>query len=193
MLLWIFQAHPKKQYTPGKPFPMFQQLGQIFGRDRATGSAAVSGFDVEEQVEEEPDGEDPIFDDHYMASAPTPDGPAQTQGNAGNGTASSVDHGALSKRLSGKKRKPVDILERMADEIHDSTAAQREHVQILANAISGKNEEVKMGQKLEQLGFADHDALHIVVKICSDSRLEKSFWSLTDAQLTALAQDVLAG
>ncbi|MED6165835.1 hypothetical protein PIB30_103413, partial [Stylosanthes scabra] len=81
----------------------------------------------------------------------------------------------------------------MADEVHDSTAAQREHVQILANAISGKNEEVKMGQKLEQLGFADHDALHVVVKICSDSRLEKSFWSLTDAQLTALAQDVLAG
>ncbi|MED6132609.1 hypothetical protein PIB30_020619 [Stylosanthes scabra] len=150
-------------------------------------------IDVEEQVEDEADEEDHEFDDYFMSSAPTPDGPAQTQGNAGNGTASSIDHGASSKRLSGKKRKQVDILERMADEVHESTAAQREHVQILANAISGKNEEVKMGEKLEHLGFADHDALHVVVKICSDARLEKSFWSLTDAQLTALAQDVTAG
>ncbi|MED6173144.1 hypothetical protein PIB30_056500 [Stylosanthes scabra] len=45
-------AHPKKFYTLGKPFPMFQRLGRIFGKDRATGLAAVSGFDAEEQVEE---------------------------------------------------------------------------------------------------------------------------------------------
>ncbi|MED6163885.1 hypothetical protein PIB30_084348, partial [Stylosanthes scabra] len=81
----------------------------------------------------------------------------------------------------------------MADEVHESTAAQREHVQILANAISGKNEEVKMGEKLAELGFADHDAIKVVVKICSDPRLEKSFWGLTDAQKTTIAQDVLNG
>ncbi|MED6227643.1 hypothetical protein PIB30_115739, partial [Stylosanthes scabra] len=81
----------------------------------------------------------------------------------------------------------------MADEVHESTVAQREHVQILANAISGKNDEVKMGEKLAELGFADHDAIQVVVKICSDPRLEKSFWGLTDAQKTTIAQDVLDG
>ncbi|MED6151617.1 hypothetical protein PIB30_084181 [Stylosanthes scabra] len=88
---------------------------------------------------------------------------------------SSVDPGASSRRISRKKRKQADILETMADEVHESTVAQGEHDQIFANAISGKNEEVKMGEKLEQLGFAEHDAIHVVMKICSDPRLEKSF------------------
>ncbi|MED6196158.1 hypothetical protein PIB30_044730 [Stylosanthes scabra] len=115
-------------------------------------------------------------------------------GNPGQGTASSVDRIASTRKLSGKKRKQTDILERIADEIHESTAAQREHVQILANAISGKNDEVKMGEKLlKELRFADHDAIQVVVKICSDPRLEKSLWGLTDAQKTTIAQDVLDG
>ncbi|MED6152445.1 hypothetical protein PIB30_092169, partial [Stylosanthes scabra] len=170
-------AHPKKFYTPGKSFPMFRRLGRIFGKDRATGSAAVSGFDAEEQVEKEADDDGPVFDEHFMLSTPTPtadgptaDGPAQTQGNVGNGAASSADHVTSSRRVSGKKRKQADILERMADEVHESTVAQREHVQILANAISGKNEEVKMGEKLAELGFANHEAIQAVIKICSDPR-----------------------
>ncbi|MED6191390.1 hypothetical protein PIB30_115982, partial [Stylosanthes scabra] len=61
----------------------------------------------------------------------------------------------------------------MADEVHQSTVAQKEHVQILANAISGKNDEVKMGEKLAELGFADNDAIAAVLKILSDPRLEK--------------------
>ncbi|MED6124554.1 hypothetical protein PIB30_059956 [Stylosanthes scabra] len=141
---------------------MFERLGRIFGKDRATGSAAVSGFDTEEQLGEEPDDEEPTMDDYFMSSKPTATGPADTLGNAGQGTASSVDRAASTRRITGKKRKQADILERMADEVHESTAAQREHVQILANAISGKNDEVKMGEKLAELGFADHDAIQVV-------------------------------
>ncbi|MED6174663.1 hypothetical protein PIB30_071157 [Stylosanthes scabra] len=163
--------------------------------DMSIGSAVVSAFDAEEQVEEEPDEDKLVFDDYFMSFTPTADGLAQTQGNAGNGTAfsvdhgtaSSVDHGTSSRRLSGKKMKQVDILKRMADEVHESTVAQREHVQILANVIFRNNEEVKIGEKLEELGFADHDAFHVVVKICFDPRLEKSFWGMTDAQNTTLA------
>ncbi|MED6165237.1 hypothetical protein PIB30_097683, partial [Stylosanthes scabra] len=50
-----------------------------------------------------------------------------------------------------------------------------------------------MGEKLAELGFADHEAIQAVIKICSDPRLEKSFWGLTDAQKTTLAQYVLDG
>ncbi|MED6224510.1 hypothetical protein PIB30_084760 [Stylosanthes scabra] len=189
---WI-KAHSKKFYTPGKPFPMFERLGRIFGKDRATGSAAVSGFDAEEQLGEELDDEVPTMDDYFMSSEPTATGPDDTPGNAGQGTTSSVDRTASTRRLFDKKRKHANILERMADEVHESTAAQREHLQILANAISGKNDEVKMGEKLAELGFADHDAIQVVVKIYLDSGLEKSFWGLTDAQKTTIAQDVLDG
>ncbi|MED6161083.1 hypothetical protein PIB30_057439 [Stylosanthes scabra] len=171
---------------------MFEEWRAIRGFAPAADHAAVSGFDAEEQVDEEPE-DDPILDDHSMASEPTADGPAQIEGNAAYGTTSSMDLSATSRRTSGKKRKQADILERMADEMHESTVAQREHVQILANAISGKNAEVKMGEKLEQLGFADHEAIRVVLQICFDPRLEKSFWGLTDAQLTTLAQDVLDG
>ncbi|QHO44721.1 Myb/SANT-like domain-containing protein [Arachis hypogaea] len=38
---WM-KAHPTKFYSPGKPFPLFHRLEGIFGRDRATGAAAVS-------------------------------------------------------------------------------------------------------------------------------------------------------
>ncbi|MED6195278.1 hypothetical protein PIB30_036478 [Stylosanthes scabra] len=154
-------------------------------KDRATGSVAVSRFDAEEQIGEEPDEEDPTMDDYFMSSEPITTGPADIQGIAEQGTTSS--------EVVRKKRKQADILEKMADKVHESTAAQREHVQILANAISGKNEEVNMGEKLAELGFADHDAIQVVLKICSDPQLEKSFWGLTDAQKITIAQDVLDG
>ncbi|MED6165238.1 hypothetical protein PIB30_097684, partial [Stylosanthes scabra] len=82
------------------------------GKDRATGTVTVSGFLAEEQVEEEPNDDGPVFNDHFMSYTPTPttggptaDGPVETQGNAGNGAASSADHRTSTRRLSGKKRK----------------------------------------------------------------------------------------
>ncbi|MED6131646.1 hypothetical protein PIB30_011497 [Stylosanthes scabra] len=92
-----------------------------------------------------------------MSSTPTTDAPSQSQGNVGQGTATSAKPSGTRKNLAGKKRKHVDILEKMADKVHESTAAQKEHVQILANAIFGKNANMKMGEKLEQLRFTDHD------------------------------------
>ncbi|KAL4276907.1 hypothetical protein HN873_071786 [Arachis hypogaea] len=50
---WMKFAHPTKFYTPGKPFPLFRRLEGIFGKDRATGAYVFSGFDAEEQVNEE--------------------------------------------------------------------------------------------------------------------------------------------
>ncbi|QHN83881.1 uncharacterized protein DS421_20g708600 [Arachis hypogaea] len=37
-------------YTPGKPFSLFERLGNIFGKDRATGLDACSEKDAEEDV-----------------------------------------------------------------------------------------------------------------------------------------------
>ncbi|MED6171184.1 hypothetical protein PIB30_038414 [Stylosanthes scabra] len=85
--------------------------------------------------------------------------PSQSQGNGGQGTPSSANHGTLSKRFSGKKRKQTDIIERMADEVHESIEGQREDVKILVDSISQVN--LKMSEKLEQLGFADHVAIYV--------------------------------
>ncbi|KAL4337049.1 hypothetical protein AHAS_Ahas12G0071300 [Arachis hypogaea] len=40
--------HPTKFYSPEKLFPLFHRLEGIFGKDRATGAGAISGFDAEE-------------------------------------------------------------------------------------------------------------------------------------------------
>ncbi|MED6211706.1 hypothetical protein PIB30_076297 [Stylosanthes scabra] len=191
------KAHPKKFYTSGKPLPMFQRLGRIFGKDKVTGTAAVSGIDAEEQVEEEPDDDGLVFDDHFMSYSPTPSQQPMVPQRLRVMQVMELPPQLITEhRLEGcleRRGSRRTSLERMADEVHDSTVAQREHVQILANAISRKNEEVKMGEKLAKLGFADHEAIQAVIKICSDPRLEKSFWGLTDAQKTTLAQDILDG
>ncbi|MED6125508.1 hypothetical protein PIB30_069129 [Stylosanthes scabra] len=156
---------------------MFQQLGRIFEKDRATGSTAVSGLDAEEQVEEEPNDDEPVFDDCIMSSTPTADGLAQTQGNA------------------GMEQDPRLIMEHLVEIYPGRRGSKRTSWKGWPTKCrlkgSTKNEEVKMGEKLAELGFADHEVIQAVIKICSDPRLEKSFWGLTDAQKTTLAQDVL--
>ncbi|XP_057760273.1 uncharacterized protein LOC130980631 [Arachis stenosperma] len=66
---WL-KAHPTKFYSPGKPFSLFHRMEGIFGRDRATGAAAVSGFDAEEQVNEETEDTAVGFDESDMSPYP---------------------------------------------------------------------------------------------------------------------------
>ncbi|QHO31863.1 uncharacterized protein DS421_8g245150 [Arachis hypogaea] len=101
---WL-KAHPTKFYTPGKPFPLFHRLEGIFGRDRATGAGAVSGFDAEEQVNEETDDTAAGFDQSEMSPPPDQEGFAATQGQASHSEAGAT---AGSTRLCGRKRKQVD-------------------------------------------------------------------------------------
>ncbi|XLR44214.1 hypothetical protein S83_028874, partial [Arachis hypogaea] len=75
-------AHPTKFYSPGKPFPLFHRLEGIFGRDRATGAAAVSGFDAEEQVNEETEDTAVGFDESDMSPYPDNGGGPAMQGQA---------------------------------------------------------------------------------------------------------------
>ncbi|RYR39755.1 hypothetical protein Ahy_A09g045351 [Arachis hypogaea] len=78
---WL-KAHPTKFYSPGKPFPLFHWLEGIFGRDRATGGAAVSGFNAEEQVNEETEDTTIGFDDSEMSPQQELDGDPAMQGQA---------------------------------------------------------------------------------------------------------------
>ncbi|XLT60145.1 hypothetical protein HN873_052749, partial [Arachis hypogaea] len=41
-------SHPTKFYTLGKSFPLFYRLEGTFGKDRAMGVGAISGFDAKE-------------------------------------------------------------------------------------------------------------------------------------------------
>ncbi|MED6116135.1 hypothetical protein PIB30_097258, partial [Stylosanthes scabra] len=89
--LLLNQAYPKKFYTLGKAFPMFRRLGRIFRKDWVTGSAAISGFDVEEKVDEDPGEDELVLDDYFMSLTPTTDASSQTQGNLGQETTSCAE------------------------------------------------------------------------------------------------------
>ncbi|RYR46572.1 hypothetical protein Ahy_A07g032310 [Arachis hypogaea] len=177
---WL-KAHPTKFYTPGKSFPLFHRLEGIFGRDRATGAGAVSGFDAEEQVNEETDDTATGFDQSEMSPPPDQEGFVATQGQASHSEARAT---AGSTRLCGRKRKQVDVLERMADQIQQSSADQRKNAQLIADAIVG-------WRKLTQLGFGDDEVVRAILKFAESPNVYAHFWGLSDSQMIALVRSII--
>ncbi|XLR32309.1 hypothetical protein S83_060209, partial [Arachis hypogaea] len=114
-------------------------LEGIFGRDRATGAAAVSGCDAHEQVNEKQEDQSLRMDEFDLSANPMTNGSPPPQG-----AASSSEAAATSGKISSKKKKQMSILERMAEHVQVSTEAQGKHVHILADAISGFNDKFKM-------------------------------------------------
>ncbi|QHN91912.1 uncharacterized protein DS421_17g579120 [Arachis hypogaea] len=181
-------AYPTKFYSPGKPFPLFHQLEGIFGRDRATGVGAVSGFDAEKQINEETEDTTIGFDDSEMS--PQPDinrGPAvQEQASHSEASAS----GGSTKRYE-RKRKQDDLLERMANHIQQSSADQRKNAQLLADVIVCVNEKFKVGEKLTQLGFDDEEVVKAVLKFAESPNVYAHFWGLSDSQKIVLLRSII--
>ncbi|XLT86596.1 hypothetical protein HN873_008349 [Arachis hypogaea] len=182
------KAHPTKFYSPGKPFPLVHRLEGIFGRDRATGAAAVSGFDAEEQVNEETEDTTIGFDDSEMSPQPELDGGPAMQGQASHSEAGTS---AGSTRRYGRKRKQADVLERMADHIQQSSADQRKNAQLIADAIVGVNEKFKVGEKLAQLGFGDEEVVRAILKFAESLNVYAHFWGLTDSQMIDLVRSII--
>ncbi|KAL4343134.1 hypothetical protein AHAS_Ahas11G0048000 [Arachis hypogaea] len=178
-----FKAHPTKFYSPGKPFPLFHRMEGIFDKDRATGAGAISGFDVEEQVNKETEDQTIGFDDSEMSPNPNIDRGQSMQGQASH---SEVGTSGGSTRHYGKKRKQVDVLERMADHIQQSSTDQRKNAQLLADAILGVNEKFKVGEKLTQLGFGDNEVVKVVLKFSESLNVCAHFWGLSDLRKIAL-------
>ncbi|RYQ99191.1 hypothetical protein Ahy_B07g087086 [Arachis hypogaea] len=170
---WM-KAHPTKFYTPGKPFPLFHQLEGIFGKDRATGAGAVSGFDAEEQVDEEIEDQTQGFYDSDMSANPTID---RGQGQASH---SNVGAGPGNTRHSSRKRRQTDLLERMAEHIQQSSVTQSQNAQLIADALVGVNGKFKIGEKLEQLGFREDEVVqhlpsfHYIILLFTSSSMPPS-------------------
>ncbi|XLR30577.1 hypothetical protein S83_058477 [Arachis hypogaea] len=181
---WM-KAHPTKFYTPGKPFPLFHQLEGIFGKDRATGAGAVSGFDAEEQVDEEIEDQTQGFYDSDMSANPTID---RGQGQASH---SNVGAGPGNTRHSSRKRRQTDLLERMAEHIQQSSVTQSQNAQLIADALVGVNGKFKIGEKLEQLGFREDEVVQVVLKFSENPHLCAHFWGLIDSQKSALVRSII--
>ncbi|RYR67906.1 hypothetical protein Ahy_A03g014365 [Arachis hypogaea] len=161
---WM-KAQPTKFYTPGKPFPLFHRL-----------EGAISGFDAQEQVQEEEEDHCPNLDDFGMS--------ANVSFLEGQGARSHFDACAASRRHSGKKQKQNDILERMVEQVQLFTAKQGRNAQVLADAISGVNEKF-------MLGFDNDEVVQVAVKFANNAQMEKVFWGLKDSQKSGYVRSIL--
>ncbi|XLS97650.1 hypothetical protein HN51_040385, partial [Arachis hypogaea] len=153
-----------------------------FGKDRAMGAGAVSGFDAQEQIQEEEEDHCPSLDDFGMS--------ANVSFHEGQGAGSHSDACAASGS-SGKKWKQNDILERMVEQVQFSTSEQGRNAQVLADAISGVNEKFMVSEKLEQLGFDNDEVVQVAVKFANNAQMEKVFWGLKDSEKSGYVRSIL--
>ncbi|XLV01262.1 hypothetical protein S245_015599 [Arachis hypogaea] len=181
-------------YTPGKPFPLFERLGNIFGKDRATGLEACSGKDAEEDVTPGStfaaatagglglDGEDVDMEDLAAAESELP--------NTYSTSFASSSERNQRRQSATKISKDAAILSNLAETFKAAVQDQGKHVQILANAMSGVNEQVNLGRTLRSLGFDTMEIVQITKKFVQNPKLKATFWSL-DEEKAAFARDIM--
>ncbi|MED6213756.1 hypothetical protein PIB30_096361 [Stylosanthes scabra] len=143
----------------------------------------MSGYDAEEQIPEDQDNTP--LDDVDVSTNPTVNESSQNLANGIQRGGTSIESPGTA-RITGKKRKQMDILEKMTENVRHSTDAQAKHVQILADTMVGVNEKYNIGEKLDQLGFSEDEVVQVVMKFSDNPNLCSHFWSLTDAQRSAL-------
>ncbi|XLR57133.1 hypothetical protein S83_007805 [Arachis hypogaea] len=181
-------------YTLGKPFPLFERIGRIFGKDRATGLDACSGKDVGEDVTlgstfavatagglglggDDVDMEDLAATESELPNTFSTSFASSSEKNQGHHTAT-------------KKSNDAAVLSNLAETFKAAVEDQGKHVQVLANAMSGVNEQVNLGQMLKSLGFNTMEIMQIVKKFVQNLELKTTFWSL-DEEKAAFARDIM--
>ncbi|RYR68423.1 hypothetical protein Ahy_A03g014930 [Arachis hypogaea] len=89
-----------------------------------------------------------------------------------------------------KKSNDAAVLSNLAETFKAAVEDQGKHVQVLANAMSGVNEQVNLGQMLKSLGFNTMEIMQIVKKFVQNLELKTTFWSL-DEEKAAFARDIM--
>ncbi|QHN96865.1 Myb/SANT-like domain-containing protein [Arachis hypogaea] len=181
-------------YTPGKPFPLFERLGSIFGKNRATGLDACSEKDAEEDVTPGSTfaaatsgglglgGNDIDMEDLAAAESELP--------NTFSTLFASSSEKNQGRHTTSKKTNDAAVLSNLAETFKSVVEDQGKHVQVLANAMSGVNKQVNLGRTLKCLGFTTMEIVQIAKKFVQNPELKATFWSL-DEEKEAFARDIM--
>ncbi|MED6190077.1 hypothetical protein PIB30_102222 [Stylosanthes scabra] len=86
---------------------------------------------------------------------------------------------------STKRTRGEDAMVILAESMETVVGEQGKHIQVLANALSGVNEEVNIGRTLNKLGFSTEEIVAIALKFGQQPQLKDIFWSLEDVQKAA--------
>ncbi|KAL2929745.1 hypothetical protein RDABS01_035155, partial [Bienertia sinuspersici] len=126
---WI-KSHKNAAGLKNKPFPLFDDLGKIFGKDREVGNEAEHVFDILEDMEEEERGGEELQAPHYDVEETRP--PPSTTRSTKTKRARTEKIEAL-KEFSTKLAKISDVMEGASEHIkrlancfqHESNSAER--------------------------------------------------------------------
>ncbi|XLU47196.1 hypothetical protein S245_042010, partial [Arachis hypogaea] len=171
-----------------------KQVLEAWGKDRASGLEACSEKDDEEDVTPGStfaaataggfglDGEDVDMEDLAAAKS-------KLSNTFSTSFASSSERNQGRQTVT-KKSNDVAILSNLAKTFKAAIQNQGKHVQVLANAMSGVNEQVNLGRTLKSFGFDIMEIVQVAKKIVQNPDLKATFWNL-DEEKAALARDIM--
>ncbi|XP_061336959.1 uncharacterized protein LOC133284024 [Gastrolobium bilobum] len=199
------KSHPSAKGLYNKPFPHYDILGTIFGKDVATGSHSVGADDVIREMERDPamyDDSGTPFDDYldisgdyiptHLEDPPMPDIPAEevVQPSSPVSTASA---------RKGKKRKKsedpfsvemVDVMKDLTQVYRKSTDNIDKLVSCFQHQADGSNRRMSIMDEIEKFDYLPSPQMvHIGVQFGRDRDLTDIFMQCSEEK----KKQILAG
>ncbi|XP_061351122.1 uncharacterized protein LOC133296192 [Gastrolobium bilobum] len=202
------KSHPTAKGLYNKPFPHYNVLGNIFGKDVATGSHSVGADDVIREMERDPalyDASGTPFDDYIELSGdyiPTlvadpamPDIPAEDV------VAPSSPVSNVTAR-KGKKRQRsedpfglemVDVMKDLTQTYRKSSDSIDKLVSCFQHQADGNNRRMSIMDEIEKYDYlTDPQMVHIGVQLGRDSNLTDIFMQCSDEKRKHILAGLLA-
>ncbi|KAL5818464.1 hypothetical protein ACOSQ3_022356 [Xanthoceras sorbifolium] len=143
------KKHPNKNYTANRPFPHYERLIIVFGKDRATSNMAKSVADALDQMGLENDEMEASF----------------TQSMAAPSNVASASSAPNSRQTSKRKRKR-NVNSAVADitgVFEKGIERASENIAKLTEAITGGDVLTRLRPELDDIGLTTLDVIHVAM------------------------------
>ncbi|KVH98752.1 hypothetical protein Ccrd_023023, partial [Cynara cardunculus var. scolymus] len=157
-----FEKHPNKNYTANKPFPAYERLKLVFGKDRATGNMAESATDALENMNMENDDDFPTEVNVPPIISPPSTTSHSSIPNEGEGTS--------------KKRKRTNEIFKLMDEIKNEIQEATYQMKRLVSVISDSTTKMDgLNNELKRIGLSVVEIIRMG-KYFGDKPSQYHFW-----------------
>lgn len=162
------KKHPNKNYTANKPFPAYERLKLVFGKDRATGNMAESATDAFENMNAENDD-----DFETEVNVPTAPSPSNTTSNS-----SVPNEGEGTSKKRKRTTELSKLVEETKNEIHEATNQMKKLVSVISDSTPDMD---GLSNEMRGLGLGMMEIIRMG-KYFGDKPSQYRFWkSLDDA------------
>ncbi|XP_048500636.1 uncharacterized protein At2g29880-like isoform X2 [Beta vulgaris subsp. vulgaris] len=177
---WI-KSHKNAIGLRNKPFPFFDELGKIFGKDRAVGNESANVHDVLEEMDEEEREEEGQEVPQYSLEEINPSSQNSPMGPPPSTTPST-------RRTKKARTETIEVLKEFStklEKISDVMEAASEHIGRLANCFQHESDSAERRMKvtnevMKMEGLTPTDVILVSKKIALNPLEVDFFFSLPD-------------